>query len=446
MSTESEFSSKLIWATTALAESGLSFSRQRLDGLDAFCAARCDRCATIARGHGLPLTKDGALKELRKLIERAIEQYPAISEHSIFSLTKTHLIPTSRLQRLLVQEHLPPKSRLRRLLSLVNHHHAARDVRSRYTSKLGAAGLPWLGHAIIVYSHWHPTPSPYKESAGGEGGAVSRLSASDPPIQQLPAEIKACICSRYPAGSIIAVDASQIELRCGAIHSGDPFLLSAFRDGRDLHADLAVKVYGDACRANPHWLSGDNRRDPRQPGKTIRFQTFYGGGAAMAQEKLLVRGGLLMPLEDVQTIVETVREEEAVWFGWAGEWVREHRDHGVVRLPITGQVRHLDLKNPEQTKRLSAEREAVNFPIQCQANNTMVSIAYRLAQTLPPTVYFSNFTHDELLFDCPPEISISEMRERIHDAFVEEQESGHWARLQDHYGHTCPLEYGIKSW
>jgi hypothetical protein len=438
------FSSALVWTTLALVESGVPLSRSRL--LDRKCEMRVDRCNAVARANGFALESTGALVDLRALMKEALLKYPAIGEHPIWSLTDTGLMPTSRLQRLLVQEHLPLGSDLRRRLTLVNRHHLARDTRSRYTSKLLARGLPVSPGAIIVYPHWHPTPSPYRGSTDAEGGSVSRLSASDPPVQQFPWEVKKCMGSRYEGGYIMAVDASQIELRTGAIHSGDPFLLRAYRENTDLHSALAVKVFGPGCKDHPHWMTGDNRRDPRQPGKTIRFQTFYGGGAPMAQEQLLKRGDLLMPLDQVQTIVDTVREEEAVWFAWANEFVRKHRKRGIIRLPLTHQVRHLDLTNPEIKKRQTAEREAVNFPIQAEASNTIVSVSWWMLQNLPPKVHYCLSEHDKMVFDCPPEVARGHMRDLISAAFAHEQTSGHWARLQDHYGHECPLEYGVEVW
>jgi hypothetical protein len=163
----------------------------------------------------------------------------------------------------------------------------------------------------------------------------------------------------------------------------------------------------------------------------------------MAQEQLLRRGNLLMPLDQVREIVDIVRGEEAVWFGWAGEWVREHRDTGIIRLPLTGQVRHLDLTNPDQTKRMTAEREAVNFPIQFEASATMVDVAAYCIPNLPPGALLCNFTHDELVFDCPP-ITACAVSDTIDKAFAYTQKRGHWARLQDHYGRECPLAYKTK--
>lgn len=46
-----------------------------------------------------------------------------------------------------------------------------------------------------------------------------------------------------PGWKLVSIDYAQIEIRVAAIMSGEPFWVEAFRDGRDLHAEMARVAY-----------------------------------------------------------------------------------------------------------------------------------------------------------------------------------------------------------
>lgn len=98
---------------------------------------------------------------------------------------------------------------------------------------------------------------------------TSRLSSSDPNLQNIPQRTsegrKIRTAFVAPEGYVLLKpDYEQIELRMMAHYSQDPALLDAFRAGRDIHEETAIRVFGD--------------KKDRPRGKTLDFQMIYGGG------------------------------------------------------------------------------------------------------------------------------------------------------------------------
>lgn len=69
----------------------------------------------------------------------------------------------------------------------------------------------------------------------------------------------------------MAVDYSQIELRIIAALSEDPNMIQSFRDGLDIHAATAAKVYGVSIEAVT--------REQRSAAKAVNFGIIYGQSA-----------------------------------------------------------------------------------------------------------------------------------------------------------------------
>src|SRR5699024_5086635 len=84
--------------------------------------------------------------------------------------------------------------------------------------------------------------------------ATGRLSSSDPNLQNIPVRTASGRRIREafiapPGQRLVAVDYSQIELRIMAHLSGDPGLLAAFNENRDIHAATAAEVFDTALDA-----------------------------------------------------------------------------------------------------------------------------------------------------------------------------------------------------
>ena len=95
--------------------------------------------------------------------------------------------------------------------------------------------------------------------------ATGRLSSNDPNLQNIPVrsslgrEIRKAFVPR--AGwQLLAADYSQIELRILAALTADEGLLTAFREGQDIHTATAAKLFDQPLRqstatsaALPRW-------------------------------------------------------------------------------------------------------------------------------------------------------------------------------------------------
>ncbi len=77
------------------------------------------------------------------------------------------------------------------------------------------------------------------------GTVTGRLSCTQPNLQQIPREgdIKLMFTSGFKDGVIIQGDYSQAELRILAHCSKDKALIQAFKSGRDIHTEVATKVF-----------------------------------------------------------------------------------------------------------------------------------------------------------------------------------------------------------
>ena len=100
--------------------------------------------------------------------------------------------------------------------------------------------------------------------------ATGRLSSSNPNLQKIPQRkpqgkrIRTAFTA--PEGKVLVkADYDQLELRMFAHCSKDKDMMKAFNEGRDIHTETAIRLYGDPKR--------------RADGKTKNFQITYGGGS-----------------------------------------------------------------------------------------------------------------------------------------------------------------------
>ena len=284
--------------------------------------------------------------------------------------------------------------------------------------------------------------SPFKDKQGAEGGTRnSRFAASNPPIQQIGvSNVKPCIQSRHPGGSIVWFDWSQIELRALAVESGDPFLLRAFREGRDMHTDLAVAIEGPLVVDNPWFKTGHSTKDPRQTFKKANFLTTYGGGPKRLIQSLFKDGGPLLSFDRARRIIDTIRSQRAVAVAWQAALVARVARTGWLELPFTRQCRHFSVAT-DKHGRLVDERAILNFPTQAEASNVTCRMM-NIWRTLPPGVRMFINMHDSLGFDCPPGTGPATI-EAIHATARWVETEDIWSMMQNHYGNEVPLRYDV---
>ena len=227
--------------------------------------------------------------------------------------------------------------------------------------------------------------------------ATGRLSSSNPNLQNIPIrtergkEIRKAFVPGTPDGLIVSADYSQIELRIMAHLSGDEHLTQAFREGVDVHAATAAKIFGIPV--------SEVTREQRGMAKTANFGIMYGiSSFGLAQRLHLSRSAAKELIDGYFASFPSIRSfiDGSIAFA---------REHGYVET-LFGRRRYLpDIQARNATVRALAERNAVNAPIQGTSADiiklAMIGVARRLAEEgLQSRMVLQ--IHDELLFDVVP--------------------------------------------
>lgn len=228
--------------------------------------------------------------------------------------------------------------------------------------------------------------------------ATGRLSSTNPSLQNIPIrtergrEIRKAFVPRNSKHLIISADYSQIELRIMADFSGDPTMKEAFKNGLDIHASTASKVF--------HVPLDQVDSEMRRKAKTINFGIIYGISAFGLSERLGI------PRREAADIIEAYFEEFPAVKEYMDSAIEKAREHEYVET-VLGRRRYLrDINSRNATVRGFAERNAVNAPIQGTAADiikiAMINIhEYLRHENLKTRMILQ--VHDELLFDAPKE-------------------------------------------
>ena len=235
--------------------------------------------------------------------------------------------------------------------------------------------------------------------------ATGRLSSSDPNLQNIPVrgedgkEIRKCFIPEEGC-EFFSADYSQIELRVMAHLSQDANMLDAFREGYDIHAATAAKIYDKPV--------SEVTRDERTKAKRANFGIIYGitvFGLAdrlnieRAEAKQLIDGYFKM-FPQVRDYMEQAKET-AKTNGYVETFFHRRR-----YLP--------DINSSNATVRGIAERNAINAPIQGSAADIIKVAMVRIFQRFQRENIRSKMilqVHDELNFSVLP--TEKELVERI---------------------------------
>ncbi|MDP5091847.1 MAG: DNA polymerase I, partial [Polaribacter sp.] len=107
--------------------------------------------------------------------------------------------------------------------------------------------------------------------------ATGRLSSNNPNLQNIPIrtergrEVRKAFIPRNEDYVLLAADYSQIELRIIAALSEEETMMNAFKNGEDIHASTAAKVFNVPL--------ADVTREQRSNAKTVNFGIIYGVSA-----------------------------------------------------------------------------------------------------------------------------------------------------------------------
>ena len=244
--------------------------------------------------------------------------------------------------------------------------------------------------------------------------ATGRLSSSDPNLQNIPVrgeegkEIRKCFIPE-PDCLFFSADYSQIELRVMAHLSGDKNMIEAFREGYDIHAATAARIYKEKI--------DDVSRDQRTKAKRANFGIIYGITVFGLAERLDISRDEAKQLID--GYFETFPEVHA-YMEKAKELAREH---GYAETFFHRRRYLPDITSHNATVRNFAERNAINAPIQGSAADIIKIAMVRIYERFCREGIKSKMilqVHDELNFSVLPE-----EKERVEKIVLEEMQNAY---------------------
>ena len=242
--------------------------------------------------------------------------------------------------------------------------------------------------------------------------ATGRLSSSDPNLQNIPVrgedgkEIRKAFIPE-PGCEFFSADYSQIELRVMAHLSGDENMIEAFREGYDIHAATAAKIYKEDIN--------DVSRDQRTKAKRANFGIIYGITVFGLAERLEISR------EEAKQLISGYFETFPK--------VKEYMDKSIQRARAMGYAETLfhrrrylaDINSHNATVRGFAERNAINAPIQGTAADIIKVAMIRIHRRFKAEGIQSKMilqVHDELNFSVLPE-----EHEKVEHIVMEEMQN-----------------------
>ncbi len=224
--------------------------------------------------------------------------------------------------------------------------------------------------------------------------STGRLNSQNPNLQNIPIrtdrgqEIRKAFVPRNEKHALLSADYSQIELRIVAALSKEPALLEAFRSGMDIHTATASRVFG----VLPDLVTAEMRRRA----KMVNFGIIYGISAFGLSQRLGI------PRKEAGDIINQYFAQFPGIRQYMDDTIAFAREKGYVET-VTGRRRYIrDIRSANNTVRGSAERNAINAPVQGTAAD-MIKLAMihihreLLARKLKTRMLLQ--VHDELVFD-----------------------------------------------
>ena len=237
--------------------------------------------------------------------------------------------------------------------------------------------------------------------------ATGRLSSNNPNLQNIPIrtergrQVRKAFVPRDENYILLAADYSQIELRIIAALSEEDTMIEAFKNGMDIHASTASKVFGVPLE--------EVTREQRSNAKTVNFGIIYGVSAfGLSNQTDLSR-------TEAKELIDTYYKTYPKLRNYISEQVDFARENGYVQT-VLGRRRYLkDINAGNQVVRGAAERNAVNAPIQGSAADIIKIAMINIHKKLEEGKYKTKMllqVHDELVFDCHKD-ELQEMKQLI---------------------------------
>jgi DNA polymerase-1 len=218
------------------------------------------------------------------------------------------------------------------------------------------------------------------------GTGTGRTSCSNPNLQNIPFNqgpvIRRSFCATE-GKSFVTADFSQLELRVAAWVSQDENFLSVFKSGRDVHREVASKVYQ---------IPYDEVTPlQRKHGKTFMFGVLYGRSAWAISNELEISQ------EEAEGLIHSLLDGFPKFNEWVERTKEQVRKHQFVSS-LMGRKRRWPLLT--DINKSAALREGVNSPIQSFASDICLTSLISLHNKLKKLNSCITFTvHDSIEFE-----------------------------------------------
>ena len=260
-------------------------------------------------------------------------------------------------------------------------HRALSKLKSTYTDKLPQMVNRRTGRVHTTFSQ--------------ATAVTGRLASLDPNLQNIPVRtlegrrIREAFIAP-PGHMIVSADYSQVELRIMAHLSGDPALVSAFKEGGDIHRTTAADIFAVPVT--------EVTTEQRRYIKAVNFGLMYGMSAfGLAQQLGIERSAAQQFIERYFQRYPGV----AAFMKSTREFAREH---GYVETVFGRRLWLPDINAGGGPRRAGAERAAINAPMQGTAADLikLAMLAVRdwiVREHLATKLVLQ--VHDELVLEVP---------------------------------------------
>ena len=228
--------------------------------------------------------------------------------------------------------------------------------------------------------------------------ATGRLSSNNPNLQNIPIrtergkEVRKSFIPRDENHMLLAADYSQIELRIIAALSEEVNMMEAFKNGEDIHASTAAKVFNVPL--------DEVTREQRSNAKTVNFGIVYGVSAfGLSNQTDLSRS-------EAKELIDTYYETYPKLKAYMSAQVDFARENGYVETVLNRRRYLRDINSRNAMVRSGAERNAVNAPIQGSAADIIKLAMINIHNRFKKEGFKSKMllqVHDELVFDAHKE-------------------------------------------
>ena len=224
--------------------------------------------------------------------------------------------------------------------------------------------------------------------------STGRLSSTNPNLQNIPVrtELGRKIRQAFVPSDgkvFVGADYSQFELRLAAVLAGDEKLIEDFNSDVDIHAKTAAETYG---------ISIDEvSKSQRRAAKVINFGVLYG----MSPHGLAAATG--MSFTEAKKFIDHYFEVRKPIRQYLDKILTQAREQGFVETYFGRRRPTPDVKSSNFMVRSSAERAAMNMPIQGIEADLMKLAMIRLEDKLSGLADAILQVHDSILVECKPE-------------------------------------------